>query len=443
MTIHVLGTSHRKAGVSAREQLVAARAAEHLVRQARLLLGAGECVPVRTCNRVELYYHALSGPAHQSELVAVMCGPGPVSATASDLFYHHTGGRAVRHLLRVACGVDSMVLGEHEILGQVKESLAEAMANGWAGPVLRRLFDRALSTGRRARRETAISSGIFSVGQCAARMAQEALGGLRGRRVLVFGAGRIARVVVKHMAFLGAGPVAVFSRTRATAEELAGTCGGRAIGRDQLPRTLADSDILVGCASAPHYLISKVDIEAAVRPSRERPLAVIDLGVPRNVDPAVAEVPGVRLFNIDDLETIVNQHAGEREMEVERVGAIVEEEARAFERWLEERSVSDVILEITTKAEGAREECLALARRKLPEEALPTVAYLLDLLARKLLHDPVSALRDAAGREVGGAEVVIAARRLFALPENKGAEVDGAKAPAALQDTEETEVARR
>lgn len=426
--IQVLGTNHRQASVAAREQVVTARPAASLVADARQLLRASECLLLRTCNRVELYYVAPLEPGNEDAAKALICGAEQDLCLTRDQVDHFVGPGAVQHLFEVASGLDSMVLGEYEIMGQVREALAQAVENGWCGPVLRRLFDHAVRTGKRARRETAISSGIFSVGQCAARMAQQVVGSLEGRRVLVFGAGRIARVTAKHLASSRAGSITVFSRTYERAQELADACGGRAITAEELPSALEESDIVVGCASAPHYVIAPGDLDATVRCRRARPFVVIDLGVPRNVDPAVGEMPGVHLFNIDDLERVVAEHAGEREQEVQRVRAIVEEEAGEFDRWLSERSVSDVISELRAKAESVRQECLWLAERKLSEDELPTVAYLLDLLVRKLLHDPISAIRGAAA-DGPEANLLAAAKRLFGLEEDPAARGEAGAEP--------------
>ncbi len=413
-SIQVLGTNYRQAPVAARERVVTDGSGGGLVEAARAALGASECVLLRTCNRVELYYLGPCDDSREAGAKALLCG-GDDECLTPDSVYHLAGADAVRHLFEVAAGLDSMVLGEYEILGQVKAAAPEAAANGWAGPVLRRLFDHATRVGKRARRETAISSGIFSVGQCAARAAEDILGSLAGKRVLVFGAGRIAKVTAKHMASLGVGPILVFSRTHEKACELASACGGRAVTAGELPATMAESDIVVGCASAPHYVITPADLASAAADRAERPLVVVDLGVPRNVDPAVTEMPGVHLFNIDDLECVVAEHAGERAREVELVRAIVDEEAGAFGRWLEERAVTSLIAELRAKAESIRRECLSLAERRLSDDDLATVAYAMDLLVRKLLHDPISAIRGAAGEPE--TDLAGAARQLFGLEE--------------------------
>ena len=406
---------------------------EFLAR-ARMAIGASECVVLRTCNRFEIYFVGPSraiAPAAMRRLFGENGDSGEPLAVGS--FYRRSGVDAAEHLFSVACGVDSMILGEHEILGQVKGAAREAVQTGHCGPILKRLFDHAMRAGKRARRETEISSGIFSVGQCAARTAQDVLGGIEGKRLLLFGAGQIAKVTAKHMAALGAFPVTVFSRTRAHAQELAALVGGRAITDVELPEALAESDILAGCTNAPHHVVTVHHIQSAMRDRSERPLVVVDLGVPRNVDPAVGQLPGVHLFNMDDLERVVAEHVGEREREIEQVRRIVQEEADWYQQWLDGTRVAALISELRAKAEQARGECLGLAKRQVPEEVWVPFDYLMDLLVRKLLHHPIAAIREASADSDAEVDLVAAARKLFGLGGTVEAEADAVAAGALLE----------
>jgi len=260
-------------------------------------------------------------------------------------------------------------------------------------------------------------------------MAQEVLGDLKGRSILVFGAGRMAKVTAKHLSHLGAKHITVFSRTYERACDLACMVGAKAIQADELMQTLKESDVIVGCAAAPHHLITSEHIREAMKGREERPLVVIDLGVPRNVDPAVAGLPKVHLFNIDDLEVVVAQHVGEREQEIAHVRAIVREEVQAFQHRSEQAKAKDLIAELRRKAEETRQECLRLAcRKQCSEQESALIDYVTDLLVRKLLHRPIAAIRDAAiGEDVGETEVVAAVRKLFGLADEAGT---GAEATA-------------
>jgi glutamyl-tRNA reductase len=438
-TVHVVGTNHKHTALADRERLaVGEESPQDLLERARAALGARECVVLRTCNRVEVYF--LASPAGYSEQAAAEMFTGicdPSTSSPASVIYHYASEDAATHLFEVACGLDSMILGEHEILGQVKSALSEAAQTGDAGPILTRLFNRAIRAGKRARSETAISSGIFSVGQCAARLAQQVLGELNGKRLLVLGAGRIAKVTAKHMVALGAGPAAVLSRTRERAEELAAMLDGEVVTAEELPQNLRACDILAGCASAPHHVVGCAEIERAMGDRIGRPLVVIDLGMPRNVDPEVGELPGVRLFNLDHLGAVVAENIGAREAEIERVKAIVTEEIAASRRVEAEAEAAAVIAKLRGKAEALRQECLALVdRRKLSDEDRACFDYLTDLLVRKLLHKPVVTLReagcDAATEDV---ELAAAVTKLFDLHEetdhNSESGHDGEPATAA------------
>ena len=321
-TTHVLGLNHRTAPVSIREQF----AADPLRTRDWLELAPGnapirESVLLSTCNRVDL--HVVTPDAS-------LITPQATELTPHAAYYHPRA-EAVTHLLSVASGLDSLVLGEHEIMAQIKEALKLSLEEGRCGPTLARLFHHALRSGKRARSETAISSGLFSVGQCAARKAQAVLGELAGKRLLIFGAGRIAHVTAKHMIAAEAGPIAVYSRTKERAEALALPLGATAVDALGLMDALRDSDILVGCATAPHHLVGCAEIVEATHARNRRPLVVIDLGMPRNVDPEVGRLPGVHLFNIDHLEAVVAEDIGSREAESERVRTIVREEVATFQ----------------------------------------------------------------------------------------------------------------
>ncbi len=419
LDIQVVGTNHKHTPLAGRERLTpSGESARDLLERARAALGARECVMLRTCNRVEIYFVASAerpGERGAQELFREVCGPS--AKVSSDSIYHYCGGEATRHLFEVACGLDSMILGEHEVLGQVKVALSEARESGHAGPVMTRLFSHAIRVGKRARRETAISSGIFSVGQCAARLARQVLGELRGKHLLVFGAGRIAKVTAKHMAALGVGPITVFSRTRERAQDLATMLEGRAITADELPQALLASDILVGCASAPHHVVDAADIQQATRDRDGRPLVVVDLGVPRNVDPEVGGIQGVHLFNIDDLSAVVAENAGAREAEMQRARAIVEEEVADSQRLQAQGEATAAISKLLATAEQLRQQCLKEAGRKqLSEQDFQHFDYLTDLLVRRLLHKPMVALRESAcGQQANDTDLVAAVAKLFEL----------------------------
>jgi glutamyl-tRNA reductase len=414
LVLRVLGTNHKGASLDDREQMAASAGTDDgFLGRAGAALGARECVALRTCNRIEIYYLASTTRQDEhsvEELFRDACGLS--APTSTDSVYCYSGEEAASHLFAVACGLDSMVLGEHEILGQVRSALGQAVRLGHAGPGLTDLFNHAVRVGRRARRETAISSGIFSVGQCAVRLARQALGDLKGSRLLVVGAGQIARVVAKHMAAMGLQCVTIFSRTTERAQELAATLGGRAITADELPQALLMSDIVVGCAAVPHHCIGAAQIRRATQERGGRPLVVVDMGVPRNVEPEVGQLAGVHLFDLDDLSAVVAENRDAREAEILRVKSIIAEEVIAYQDRETQAEARAVIAKLREKAEQLRQECLIHARRRqLPEDHLACFDYISDLLVRKLLHAPSRALREASCGD--DSELLSAVRRLF------------------------------
>ncbi len=419
MTYQVAGTNYKQTPIAGRERL--GRGVESLAETlayAAELLGASECVLLRTCNRLEIYFIAPVRPSTPEQVQALFTRlAGASGGELTDSIYHFTDKQAVRHLFEVASGLDSMILGEHEILGQVKAALGEATRAGQAGARLTRLFRQAMRTGKRARAETAISSGIFSVGQCACRLAQQALGGTQGKQVLLFGAGIIAKAVAKHLSVACGGVVRVFSRTLSRAKELAESLGGEAVASEQLPGAFSSSDVVVGCASAPHHVIGVAQVKEAMQARGERPMVVIDLGVPRNVDPAVGALAGVHLYNLDDLEAVVAENAKARQDEIRHVEAIIEEELARFEQAEAQELTAELIVQLRAKAEELRQECLRRADGKLSAEGGEELLdYITDLLVRKLLHQPILALKEAAYRaEEGEAELAAVVARIFGL----------------------------
>lgn len=422
MSYQIAGTNYKQTPIAGRERL--GRGAESVAETlacASQLLGTAECVLLRTCNRLEVYFIT---PVHPSNLERVRALfsrlAGANGGELTDSIYHYTGKQAIRHLFEVASGLDSMILGEHEILGQVKTALSESAQAGRAGPLLTRLFRQAMKTGKRARAETAISSGIFSVGQCACRLAQQALGETQGKQVLLFGAGIIAKAVAKHLSVACGGVVRVFSRTPSRAKELADSLGGEAVVSEQLPAAFSSSDVVVGCASAPHHVIGVAQVQEAMQARDGRPMVVIDLGVPRNVDPAVGSLVGVHLYNLDDLEAVVAENAKARQAEIRHVGAIIDEEMSNFEQAEAQEMTADLIVQLRARAEELRQECLQRAGGKLSsEDSAELLDYITDLLVRKLLHQPIVALKEAACRAEGGeTDLAAIVARIFGLNES-------------------------
>lgn len=423
--IRVVGISHRRTPLHRREKAtVALDALPHLLARARRRLHASECVILSTCNRTELYLVSERSDDPRAAALELLVPDARMRrAIPESEVYVLTGREAATHLCEVAAGMDSLILGEHEILSQVKAAFQAAREAGCAGRLLSRLFDHALRAGKRARAETRIASGVFSVGHCAARAAAGVLGGLRGKSLLVIGAGRIAEATAKHLAHQGAAPIAVANRTLERAQEVAGRLGGAADTIANLPALLARADLVITCTSAPHFILDAQQVRRAAAHRPGRPMVIIDVGVPRDVEPDAAGVEGVRLFNLDDLEPVVAENARAREGEVNAVRGIIAEEVQSFEEWRLRSDVAPLIRDLRCRADAVRRECLGDVGRKLGHLSpadLAQVERLTDLLVKRLLHAPTTALRaHPNGRPF---TLAAAVRELFDLGEREAAE---------------------
>lgn len=319
----VVGISHLKATVGVRESL--ALPPERVPETLTLLresCGLREAVILSTCSRFELYAAAEDTEKAASKLAGWLRGQADESV--EPCLYIHRGPEAVRHLFRVAAGLDSWILGETEILGQVKDAYQRALRAGATSRMLNVLFQRALNAGKEVRTRTPIAAGVSSVGGAAALLAQKAFGGGGSRGVLVFGAGAMAASAVRHLTAKGMGPVLVANRTLDKAEELAFVLGGEAVPLEEAFERMADVDVAIFSTSSPVAIAGRAQLESAVRTRGGRPLLVIDIGVPRNVEPAARTLAGVRLYDIDDLKRVVELNQEGRRVAVQEASALLD-----------------------------------------------------------------------------------------------------------------------
>jgi glutamyl-tRNA reductase len=422
MHIHCLGLNHTTADIELREKLAFT---ENSVRAALARLGCGngvqpdavsEMVILSTCNRVEIYAIAPRAAFEALEDFLADVRDVPRVAFTSHM-YHLLDHEAIAHLFRVAAGLDSLVLGEPQILGQVMQAFELARGQNATGPVLSRLFQAALRAGKRARTETAISHNPASISSVAIRLAESEVHDLPNARVLVVGAGEMAELAVEALRKRGVAEVQVVNRTLARARKLADRWSGGASTFENLPEVIKWADILITSTGAPHTIISKELVAGIMSQRVERALAIIDIAVPRDVDPSVNEIPTVSLYDIDTLQEHLEYSLARREKEVPQVEAILEEVQAEFEDYLAMLDVIPLIAEMHQRAESIRRNELDKTLRRLPdldEGQREHLNLLTQALVKKLLHAPITQLRSAAGGPQA-VEYATAARKLFDL----------------------------
>jgi glutamyl-tRNA reductase len=425
--VFVVGANFRSAPLELLERL--AIDAEHRPKALAGLLDlehVHEAVVVSTCNRVEVYtaisrFHGAAGDVRR--FLADLHGLG-LEEFASHL-YDYYEERAVQHLFAVAAGVDSMVVGEAQILGQVREAFAAAQAERTVGPVLSALFARAIKVGRRARSETGIGAGLASTVTVGLRVAAGQLGGLAGRRALLIGAGGVARLAGRALRQAGAGELVVANRTPATGAALARELGGRAVALDQVTDELAQADLAVAATAGATPTVAAATVAAAMArragPERQGPLVLLDLGVPRDVEPEVRALPGVVLADLDALRAVLETDEGPRR-EVERVRALIAQETGAYMGGQREARLAPTIRLLRARAEQVRQQELARASARLAgldERQRAAVEAVTRGLVNKLLHDPMVRGKTLAARPDGDLYVA-ALRELYGLDPRPG-----------------------
>jgi glutamyl-tRNA reductase len=378
-----------------------------------------EAVVVSTCMRTEIYAVAARYHGAMSDVrnfLAAWSGADP--DRFGDHLYSYFEDGAANHLFQVASGIDSSVIGEGEVLRQVRQAWERARAEKAAGPVLGRLFRHAVEVGKRVRRETAITRGITSLSQAAVAMAGERLGSLEGRTVLLVGAGEMGEGMVQALAAVpGIGRTLVANRTWAKAAQLADRLGGEAVELVGLAGAFEEADVVLSSTGAPATLIEATDLEPILPSRHGRPLLVVDIAVPRDVDPTVGQLPGVTLLNMDDLKAFVDAAMAERRREVPAVTRIIAEEVDRFSDLTAEREMAPLVAALRERTETVRVAELARYRGRLSgltDTQRADVEALTRSLLAKVLHEPTVQLKEVAG-SVQGEQLAEAVRVLFQL----------------------------
>ncbi len=415
MSLLTVGLNHRTAPLEVRERVVFAPEALPSALQAlTTVAGVAEATIVSTCNRTEIYCDAPEEAG--GDIRAWLSGFHDLRAPDIDPYLFDLADHAaVRHLLRVSCGLDSLVLGEPQILGQIKTAYAAAREAGAIGSHLDRLFQHAFSVAKQVRTDTEIGANPVSVAYAAVSLARQIFADLDQACALLIGAGDTIELALRHLQAQGAGRIIVANRTAARAAALAATCNGHAVALSEIPQVLAQADILIASTASPLPILGKGALEKALKQRKHRPMLLIDIAVPRDIEPEAGELDDVFLYTVDDLRTVIEENLASRREAASLAEDIIETQASRFMEWLRSLDSVGAIRTYRERAEQTRDEvaarALAMARAGRPVEEI--VRFMGHNLVNKLLHDPTRRLRQAG--QQGDEALLAAARELFGL----------------------------
>ncbi len=427
MVLAVLGLNHKTVSVDVREKFaISEESAKSGLSHLREQDAIQEAVVLSTCNRTEIYA-VLRNERAKEDLYRFFLTLSGNSEAKKEYFFYYEGTDCIRHLFQVVSGLDSMVIGESQILNQIKTAYTWALAKKATRTILNTLFHRAITTGKRVRTETQISTSAVSVSYAAVKLAEKILGTLEGRTALVFGAGDAAELLVKNLQGKGLKEVIVTNRHPERAEELAKKCNGRTVPFHDAVAMAEDVDIFVTATGATQYIVKAWDVRNLMMRRHNRPLVAVDIAVPCDIEPEVGDIRNVTLCNIDDLQEIVENNIKFRKGEAERAGIIIEEEIRSIEERFTYLSTRPVMVSLADKAEHIRERELRRAFGKLPdlsEEEKKIIENMTHMMVRKMLREPMIHLNKYAGTDMESAGKT-AVTKLFSLDIQKEKAIEG------------------
>jgi glutamyl-tRNA reductase len=421
MKLLLTGLSHKTAPVHMREKLAIAEGTLPQALQDLQRLGASEAVVLSTCNRVEF---VVSSPDHVE--------PGAIidqffrewkGATSpfEGHIYRYEAREAIQHMFRVAASLDSMVVGEPQILGQLKAAYAVAKTEGTVGGLLETVLTRAFNVAKRVRSETGIGQMAVSISYAAVELARSIFTSLKGQTVMIIGSGKMGELAARHLHRSGATRILVTNRTYARAEEMAKVFNGKAIEYTRFPSMLHEVDIVIASSGAPHYILAREDMQRVIALRKNRPMFLIDIAVPRNIDPGVNEIEGVILYDVDDLEGVVNANIRERGKQAEQAETIIVHEVEAMMNRLKLEQVTPTIISLQEQLEDIRAAEVTRTLRRLTgltpeqrEQIEPLIETLTKSIINKIAHGPISELRRNAGRPEGNQAIELI-RKVFHL----------------------------
>ena len=418
MRLVMVGLSHQNTPVEIRERLAftTPNAMESALDFLRERVG-GECVLLSTCNRTEIYAVTNLDGANLADLLLEARGDAQINTARRYLSERH-GHKVIEHLFRVSAGLESLILGENDIARQVKEAYQTANTQGTTGVILNPLFHEALRVGKRARTEMNLSSGAFSVGHAAADLAATIFGDLKGRTVMILGAGTMSETTARHLTTAGATSVLVANRTYDRAVVLAESLGGRAIAYEDFATYLEKTDIVIASTASPIPVVSKETVARVMRTRRDRPLFLIDIAVPRDIEASVSDLPDVFLYNIDDLTAVVESEAAERRIRAAQATQIIVEESRSMaSRLRTAQTATPLVTALRDKHHQLVETELSRLKTRLahlPEADWAQIEAAFNSLENKIAHEPTVRIKQYA--EAEDPEKLETVRELFGVP---------------------------
>ncbi len=407
MDIVVLGINHKTAPVQLREKLAFSERQIEQALQFTVEKGkVSECIILSTCNRTEVYVTARDEMEGREEIFSLLAEQkNPITVFPKESIYIYSGRDAAQHLFRVASGLDSMIPGETQILGQVRQAYEVAVKHGSVGKVLHALFRQALSCGKRVHSETKIGENAASVSYAAVKLAEKTFERFDRCSILVVGAGEMSELTLKHLHARGAGEIMIINRTRERAEALARTYAGNVCSYERLEKCLEKADIVISSTGAPHFIIQKTMLAPIMRLRKNCPLFLIDAAVPRDIEPSVHEIENVYLYNIDDLNEVVASNLNKREKGAAQAEKIVCEEAATFMSWFKTLDVVPVITALRRRGESIREEelqkMLESRLEKLAPKEQKAVEKLTRVIVNRILREPVLRIKEIAMEDKG------------------------------------------
>ena len=417
--ILLIGLNHKTAPIAVREKLfTGCEEKKNLLPDLLGLAGVQESLYISTCNRVELVCVVDGEDKTIKALKNFLSRSGGLTdQEAADCLYVYRDQEAIRHLFRVAASLDSLVMGETQVLGQVKDAYRQALAQNATGLVLNRLMHRSFRTAKRVRTETAIAANPVSVSFAAVELAKKIFGSLSGKRILLIGAGEMAELTGTHLIGNGAEEITVANRSSAQGKALAEKFHGKAISLDDLDAVLCDADIVISSTGAARYVVTEESIRQSMRKRKNRLLFLIDIAVPRDIEPASDSIENVYLYNIDNLQDIVDENMKIRKKEALKAEAIVEEEVILYNSWIKELEAVPTIVSLRAKAEEIVRQEMGKSlgwMQKLSNDDKEKVDNLVKSVVNKILHAPVAVMKEESS-EISSEGIVAAVRQLFRL----------------------------